>query len=411
MTMSNSFADFSCQPKLRQSPDHARSQVPSRQSATTAIHQSERPNGAEVTDIASQFIRRRTFLAGAGLLALAGCSSAGKTGSGSSAVGSHKLAQEDGLYVLRAFTTTGFQEFQLADELGFFKDAGIKIKYVGALPSGTTDLQLIQQGQADVSYSGHPATVAQARLSGVQVTMVAPGMVDDPKHPHVTYLVKKGNSKINSLKDIGGAKIGISASGVCTDGYLKYYAQKNSINPKSLSFITMPTGGQPEQAVLQGLIDVTDSHTPYAGIAEDTGKYSIIGTTWDIFQTPAAGLGARTLPDWIIRNYPQVAQGFSDAMYRARLWSNANLTEAGNLVAAVLKLKPGDVRPTVQDSQKNITPSYIELWFNIAEEISLWKHGDIKETDIYTNAFVPKDAPVSDKTLSWSGKVQNNFKA
>jgi len=321
---------------------------------------------------------------------------------------SHQLTQEDGLYVLRAFKPTTFMEFTIADELGFFEDAGIKIDYVGSLPSGVTDYQMIQQGEIDVSYSGHPAGVAQARLAGIQVTMIAPGMVDNENNPHVTYLVDK-DSDIQSLKDIAGATIGIAGTGVCTDGYLKYYALENGIDPDSLTFVNMPTGGQPEQSVLQGLIDVTDSHTPYAGIAEATGEYRVIGTTWDIFQNPAAGLGARCLPDWIIEDYPQVAQGFVDAMYRARQWSNANPTEASNLVAAVLGLDSGDVKVLVQDSDKNIEPSYIDLWFQIAEQIGLWEDGDINPSDIYTNAFVPADAPASDETLHWDGTVHNDY--
>lgn len=356
-------------------------------------------------------VRRRSVIAAMGLVLLqAGCASWSNAGSGSSASApTHKLAQEDGLSVLRAFNPTTFMEFSVADELGFFKDAGIKIKYVGAQPTNLTDLQMIQQGAVDVSYSGHPAMVAQARLSGIQVTMVAPGMVDSQNNPHVTYLVRN-DSRIQSLKDISGAKIGIASSGVCTDGYLKYYALQNGIDPKSLSFVNMPTGGQPEQAVLQGLIDVTDSHSPYAGIAEATGKYRTIGTTWDIFHSPGAGLGARTLPDWLIKENPDVVHGFVDAMYRARLWANANSAEAGELMAAVLGLQPGDVRTLIQDEDKNIDPSFIDLWFNIAEQIALWKHGDIKQADIYTNDFVPKDPPAADKGLHWSGTVQTSFK-
>lgn len=355
-------------------------------------------------------ITRRSFLGATALLTLTACGPL--QGTEVTSAGSTQrlsLGEEDGLHVLRAFKPKTFMEFTLADELGFFRDAGIKIKYVGAQPSGMTDLQLIEQGAIDVSYSGHPAVVAQARLSGLKVKMIAPGMVDDPDNPHVTYLVSKSNTTINSLKDIGGAKIGIASHTVCTDGYLKYYAQKNGIDPNSLDFQVMPTGGQPEQAVLQGFIDVTDSHTPYAGIAEATGQYRRIGTTWDIFGTPGAGLGARTLPEWIIENHPDVAQGFVDAMYRSRLWSNANPTEASKLMSAVLGLAEGEVETLVQDPNKNVTPSYLDLWFEIAEQVGLWKPGDIEPSDVYTNDFVPADPPASDDNLHWDGRLHNTY--
>jgi hypothetical protein len=41
--------------------------------------------------------------------------------------------------------------------------------------------------------------------------------------------------------------------------------------------------------------------------------------------------------------------------------------------------------------RKNIEPSYIEKWFEIAEELGQWQHGEIQPEEIYTNRFVPKD--------------------
>ncbi|MFP3154310.1 ABC transporter substrate-binding protein [Lachnospiraceae bacterium ZAX-1] len=317
---------------------------------------------------------------------------------------------EDDLFVLRAFTPTTFMEFTIADEMGFFRDGGIQIQYVGSLPTGMTDLQLIEQGEIDVSYSGHPSVVAQARLSGIKVKMIAPGMVDDEKNPHVTYLVKN-DSELQTLDDIAGHKVGIGGTGVCTDGYLSYYLNSKGLDASSVEYVKLPQGGAPEQAVVQGLIDVTDSHTPYATLALATGEVRVLGKTWDIFGSPAAGLGARSLPEWIIDEHPDVAQGFVDAMYRARLWSNANPEESANLMAAVLGLKEGEVLPLIQDENKNIEPSYIDLWFELAESeaVGLWETGQITPEEIYTNDFVPKDAPASDADLHWDGEVHNTY--
>jgi hypothetical protein len=48
-----------------------------------------------------------------------------------------------------------------------------------------------------------------------------------------------------------------------------------------------------------------------------------------------------------------------------------------------------------ESEDKNIVLDQVELWFEISEALELWKHGDIRPTDIYTSAFVPKD-PVWD---------------
>ncbi|MDR3277498.1 MAG: ABC transporter substrate-binding protein [Oscillospiraceae bacterium] len=312
------------------------------------------------------------------------------------------------LFELRAFTPTTFMEFTIADEMGFFRDAGIKIKYVGSQPTGITDLQLIEQGEIDVSYSGHPSVVAQSRLAGLKIKMIAPGMVDGPDNPHVTYLVKK-DSPLQTLDDIVGKKVGYAGPGVCTDGYLKYYLNSKGLDSESVEFVTLPQGGQPELSVVEGLIDVTTSHTPYATLALETGDVRVLGKTWDIFASPAAGLGARSLPEWIIDEHPDVAQGFVDAMYRARLWCNANPAESADLMAAVLGLAPGSVLPLLQDENKNVVPEYIDLWIELAESVALWDAGAVDPADIYTNAFVPKDAPASDADLHWDGLVHNVY--
>ncbi|MDR2357895.1 MAG: ABC transporter substrate-binding protein [Oscillospiraceae bacterium] len=312
------------------------------------------------------------------------------------------------LFELKAFTPSTFMEFTIADEMGFFRDAGIAIKYVGSQPTGVTDLQLIEQGVIDVSYSGHPSVVALGRISGIKVKMIAPGMVDAPDNPHVTYLVAK-DSPLQTLDDIVGRKVAISGTGICTDGYLKYYLQQNGLDPDSVEFVTLPQAGQQELAVTQGIVDVTTSHTPHAAIALETGEVRKLGISWDIFGSPGAGLGARSLPEWIIDDHPDVAQGFVDAMYRARLWSNANPTEAQNLMAAVLGLEEGDVLALVQDENKTIDPEYIEPWVTLAEDVGIIEPGAITPEEIYTNEFVPKDAPESDKDLHWDGKVHNTY--
>jgi ABC-type nitrate/sulfonate/bicarbonate transport system substrate-binding protein len=301
-----------------------------------------------------------------------------------------------------------YLEFVTAWELGFFEEEGINIEFIGTLPSGLKDLQAIEQGLIDASYSGHPSNIAQARLAGIKVKIVQPGMIDTPQSPHVTYLVKK-DSKYKTLDDLKGAKVGVSGIGVCTSGYVQYYLERGGWSKDDVDFLTFATAGTQEQAVIQGDIDVSTSHTPYAEITLKTGEVRSIGTTYDIFQSGAGGLGARTLAERIINDHPEVAQGYVNAMYRARLWTNSHFEEAGDLVAAVLGLKKGDVLAIYQDTNKNIDPDYLKIWFDIGLKIGLWNEGDIKPDEIYTNQFVPKDAPTSDKELHWDGTPNRVF--
>ncbi|MDR2357167.1 MAG: ABC transporter substrate-binding protein [Oscillospiraceae bacterium] len=358
------------------------------------------------------------------LLAIAGCSGGGSvTPSGSpaqdAAPESAPPSGSDGgagggepeLFTLRVIDPPyDYLEFVTAWELGFFEDAGIDIEFVGTLATGLTNYQAMEQGIIDASYNGHPSDVAQARAAGLKVSMVAPGMIDTPDSPHVTYLVKN-DSPLQSLADLhGGVTVGIGGVGSCTSGYVEYQVLKNGYPKDDVEFITFSGGaGTMEQAVIHGDIDVTTSHTPYAEITLKTGEVRAIGNTYDIFNNPAGGLGSRVLADRIIEEHPEVAQGFVDAMYRARLWTNDNFEEAGNIVAAVLGLEEGDVLAIWQDTNKNVDPAYLDIWFDLAVQTGILEEGAITQDEIYTNAFVPADPPASDKTLEWDGVPNRVF--
>jgi ABC-type nitrate/sulfonate/bicarbonate transport system substrate-binding protein len=302
-----------------------------------------------------------------------------------------------------------YLEFVTAWELGFFEEAGIEIEFVGELSSGLTNYQAIEQGIIDASYSGHPSGVAQARAAGLSVTIVAPGMVDTPESPHVTYLVRN-DSPLQTLEDIhDGVKVGIGGIGACTSGYVEYLLVQNGYPIDDVEFITFTTSGTMEQAAIQGDIDVTTSHTPYAEITLKTGDVRALGNTYDIFHSGAGGLGARVLADRIIEEHPEVAQGFVDAMYRARLWTNDNFEVAGDLVAAVLGLEKGDVLAIYQDPNKNVDTNDLDIWFDLAVQTKILEEGEISKEEIYTNKFVPNDAPASDKTLVWDGVPNRVF--
>jgi ABC-type nitrate/sulfonate/bicarbonate transport system substrate-binding protein len=306
---------------------------------------------------------------------------------------------ENGLFKLRAVTqTTAASETVIADRMGFFRDEGIEIVYVGALGQGVSQFQAIAQGDIDVYTQGHFTNLAQARLAGLKVIAVAPGMVDDPDNGHVTYLVRE-DSPLKTLDDLPGAKVGISGPGVCVDGYLRIYLEDRGLDFGKVEFVTMAQPGQPEQAVLQNLIDVTTSHSPYGGLALAAGGVRILGRSWDVFQTPAAGLAIRGFSEDFIEKHPDIVQGWVNAMYRARVFNKTNPEQAKLALADYFDFDPADISSNVFDQNKNFTPEWVQLWFDMSERLDYWKKGDILPGDCYTNAFVPKDVPASDIDL------------
>jgi ABC-type nitrate/sulfonate/bicarbonate transport system substrate-binding protein len=318
-------------------------------------------------------------------VSLTGCAgNDGKTtGTTNAAAGQAKK-----LFPLRQATPTNFDEVMIASRLGFFEEEGIEIKNTGVLRGGASAIQTVTQGVNDI-FNGHPPNVAQAILAGAKVKAVAPGQVDNPNTPHVAYLVKE-DSPIKSLQDIVGKKVAqTSSTSVCQDGYLKMWLKQHHL-PLNVEWVKLPNPGQQEQALRQGLVDVTTSHQPYSAVALKQGGLRQIATSYDIVKTPAGGLSIYGFSEKFIAEHPDVVRGFCKALAKVRPWINTHPKEAADIVAKEYKLDPDQVTSKMFEENPQIDPAAIELWFKIAEDVGLWKPGDIKPTDTYTNEFAPK---------------------
>jgi ABC-type nitrate/sulfonate/bicarbonate transport system substrate-binding protein len=297
---------------------------------------------------------------------------------------------DDGLFVIRMPKPTGFMTNIIADDLGYFKEEGIKIEFVGDTGK-ITGFQLIEQGLVDAVYS-HPDSVVQARIAGADVKGVAPDVVDNEKIPHVQYLVS-AKSDIKSLEDVKDKKFAIASNVACYDEFPQYYLIKHGVETDKINWVTLATPGQMEQSLDQGLVHVVASHPPYAGKALASGTVRKIATSWDIFHSPGTGLYMSCFSSDFIKAHPKEIQGYVNAMYKTRLWVDANLDEAKKIVSKYLDLKTEDISSFYYDTNKNVDPKYVDEWFELCETIGKWKEGDIAKEDIYTNEFVPKDQP------------------
>jgi ABC-type nitrate/sulfonate/bicarbonate transport system substrate-binding protein len=319
-------------------------------------------------------------------LVTAGCGSK----STQTAAASGEGRNAEGLFVLRAVNPLNANETPVGHVLGFFREEGIQIEFIGATEKGVTDFQLLDMGQIDFAASGHPPELARARLAGSKIIAVASGMVDNPDIPHVRYLVRE-DSPIKTLDDIVGKKAALKSIGTCQNGYLQYYLKSRGLDPEGVEFIVFGSPGLAEQSIVLGSTDIAAGHPPYAEKVFAAGGVRQVATSWDIFQSPGAGVSVRSVREDLIENHPDVVQGLVNALYKTRTWMNAHPEETKDVLAEWIGLEKGDLSTFWYDPNKNIDPSYIEKWFEISEDLDLWKHGEIYPEDIYTNQFVPKD--------------------
>jgi ABC-type nitrate/sulfonate/bicarbonate transport system substrate-binding protein len=313
---------------------------------------------------------------------------------GSSSVLGADSKDDSELFIIRYPRPFVFESNIVAEALGFFKEEGLKIEYVTTV-EGLSSFQMLAQGLIDVA-GPHPNSVAQARLAGIKVLAVVPDMVDNPKYPHVRYIARE-DGPIKSLEDIVDKKVAIRAYAACYEGYLQTYLDDKGVKG-DVAWVVLPAGGQAEQALSQGLVDLTTSHPPFATLAFKAGGNKEIATSWDIFKKPAAGLAVYVFHEDFLAKHPDKARAFAKAMYKTRKWINRHVDESIYLVAKELKLDPESVNVELDGRWYTETPSIlkedIELWFDISEKLGYWKHGDIRPEDIFTNEFDPTEEPV-----------------
>jgi ABC-type nitrate/sulfonate/bicarbonate transport system substrate-binding protein len=337
------------------------------------------------------------------LATLAGCSAPAATQPQTPAEDAPDSAETSEPFKLRVVTQAIFNEVTVADELGFFADEGIEIEYVGTLPQGVTEFQLMEQGEVDAFVAVHPPQVGQARVAGIKAVAVAPGSRDTREYPHIHYLVQNG-SDIQTLDDLVGKKIGITGLAACTNGFVDFYlgGVYPDYTPDQVEYVVL--GNNAEQSLLQGLVDVTTSHNPIAGKTLATGEVREIANSSDILQQEDFSLAARGFTEDFIAEHPEVVQGFVNAMYRARLWINAHLDDAIRLFADSFDIPPEDVSAAIYEENKNFVREDLQRWFDIAESVGNWQPGQITLDELYTDDFVPADAPASDADLRWEAK-------
>src|SRR5579884_2298120 len=120
----------------------------------------------------------------------------------------------------------------LAKALGEYEKAGLDVETVD-LKGGSQALAAVMGGSADVvsGYYDHCVNLAAKgqELKAFVVYDRYPGLVlgVSPRH----------TAEINSVKDLAGKKVGVSAPGSSTDFFLKYLLAKNGVAPDSVAVI------------------------------------------------------------------------------------------------------------------------------------------------------------------------------
>src|SRR5713101_5901303 len=228
------------------------------------------------------------------------------------------------------------------------------------LKGGSDALKAVLGGSADVvsGYFDHCVNLA-AKKQELQAFVVY------DRYPGLVLVVSPSHTgEINSIKDLAGKKVGVSAPGSSTDFFLKYMLKKNGLDPASAAVIGVGLGATAVAAMEQGQIDAAvmldPSVTVLQGSHPDLRILSDTRTqkdTLDVFGGEYPGGALYSTTAWVSSHEKEV-QALTNAIVGTLSWIHSHSAE--DIMAKMPAETVGKNKELYLAALKNTIPMYSE---------------------------------------------------
>ncbi|MET0705151.1 MAG: ABC transporter substrate-binding protein [Mycobacterium sp.] len=299
-------------------------------------------------------------------------------------------SDDNGAVIFRfAKATTELSLVRIADELGYFKNAGVRPEYVGpatAVPA----VQLLDQNAIDVATGMFNGDI-DGKVKGFKFTAIASSMLDLPNEPHMAYFTKAGSDITkDNLKALEGKTVGVSNHNSCTDLVIKRYLLKNGVDLNKVKFLELK-----EQliapAIERGEVDLGVFHPPLVGVLlSQKDKFTEAFTSFDDWG-PQGGQAPYVASNAWLQKNPKAARELVGIIAKTANWANAHPKESAEIAGKTTGY------PVEQTTNWHYAPNALldkaslQLWWDLVNEVGQPLPGadKLKPEDIATNAFNP----------------------
>jgi NitT/TauT family transport system substrate-binding protein len=210
---------------------------------------------------------------------------------------------------------------------GFYKDAGLDVK-LSTMFNGEALNAALAAGSLDV-ITGTVVPVAQAYTHGIDLRVIAPGLIYDRGQGQSVVVVVSANSPVQKAADLNGKTVAVNGLGDLTHLALLLWLGSNGADVKSVKLLEVPFPAV-GPALDQGRIDAALLVEPFTTALK--GKVRTIGDTM-------AGIGPRFIGTvwvsklaWLAQNR-DAAMRFAAATLKIAAWANANNGESATILA------------------------------------------------------------------------------
>jgi ABC-type nitrate/sulfonate/bicarbonate transport system substrate-binding protein len=273
----------------------------------------------------------------------------------------------------------------LAEDLGYFENAGIRPKYVGEVAAGQM-IPSVANGNLDVANRHTPLVIA-AIASGADSTIFAAGSKSTEKNPHMKYFVR-ADSDIKSVKDFEGKTLGINSFGACSEYVTKKYLSDNGLDPTSLKMTTAPDSQQ-EVPLLRGDTDIAIIHPLTSGRATaNTKDFRLLFSDYNI-DGGLSGMCPYSINGKFLKKNPEAVAELTAILSRAAQWNNEHPEEGRALMAKRFGFKIEEAEMFEFYPEQIVPTPEIQYWVDRLVAENKLTEGQVKLDQIFTNDYNP----------------------
>lgn len=271
-----------------------------------------------------------------------------------------QVEQAPELPVVRYANFQVFDPVYIAQELGYFEEAGIKVEIVGANFGGPTAIQAVSSGKAEAGLSSYMAII-NAVSAGLPIAAAADIQSElQDSRKEVFYV--RCDSGYKKAEDLRGQTIAINLVKSSFHYTWMIYLEKNGMMPEDVLFVNLPFSAQPE-ALHKSEVQAIGMIEPFATLAEKQypGEFCQLFTGQDAFgYKQFSTIFVNSI--WAREN-PEVAEAFISAVKRAEVFANGNTKQANEIVAKYVSISsPFDMPVYKFNADGRVDVESVKYW-------------------------------------------------
>lgn len=228
----------------------------------------------------------------------------------------------------------GLSAHELAEKLGYYEQAEIRLENVGYATGGPESLIALAGGSVDLG-SAATAAVLNSIAGGNDFVAAYPsnGINDDAQS--IFYVLE--DSPIKGIKDIVGKTIAVNTLGAHLDYAVREALHQNGLPQDAANLVVVP-GPQLEQVLRSRQVDISAFgywQTTFEGAARQNGGIRAIFDDTDVLGEIAGGF-AVLRRDWVDA-HPEQAKAFAEGAAKALDYAREHPQETQAIFAKTLE--------------------------------------------------------------------------